>query len=103
MFAEKAIGLISDAYVRKEWRKKGVTKEMLRVALRWFSKNKLKTIEISVAAANLEGRAAWAQLGFKPFVVRKRLELDKSHAQRLMNGTGSKKVVRRKKGDTGKK
>lgn len=99
VFAEKAIGLISDAYVRREWRKKGVTKEMLRVALRWFSKNKLKTVEVSVAAANLEGRTAWAQLGFKPFVVRKRLDLDKSHAQKLMNGKGVKKVMRKKKGD----
>ena len=103
VFAEKAIGLISDAYVKKDWRKKGVTREMLRVALRWFHKNKLKTVEISVAAANLEGRTAWAQLGFKPFVVRKRMDMDKSHAQRLMNGDGSKKVVRRKKGDGQKK
>jgi hypothetical protein len=69
------------------------------VALRWFSKNKLKTVEVSVAAANLEGRTAWAQLGFKPFVVRKRLDLDKSHAQKLMNGKGVKKVMRKKKGD----
>jgi L-amino acid N-acyltransferase YncA len=102
IFAEKVVGLISDAYVRKEWRNRGVTKEMLRVALRWFDKNKLKTVEISVAAANLEGRAAWAQLGFKPFVVRKRLDMQKSHAQRLMTGKSSKKIVRKKKGSARK-
>jgi GNAT superfamily N-acetyltransferase len=99
VFAEKNIGLISDAFVRKEWRNKGVTKEMLRVALRWFRKNKLKTVEVSVAAANLEGRAAWGQLGFKPFIVRKRMDLEKPQAQMLMNGKTAKKVVRKKKGD----
>lgn len=97
IFAEKATGVVSDAFVRKDRRKKGVMKEMLRVALRWFDKNKMKSVEVSVAAANLEARAAWGQLGFKPFLVRKRLQMDKSHAKLLLNGTSPKKVVRRKK------
>ena len=97
IFAEKATGVVSDAFVRKDRRKKGVMKEMLRVALRWFDKNKMKSVEVSVAAANLEARAAWGQLGFKPFLVRKRLQLDKFHAQLLLNGTAPKKAVRKKK------
>jgi len=97
IFAEKATGVVSDAFVRKDRRKKGVMKEMLRVALRWFDKNKMKSAEVSVAAANLEARAAWGQLGFKPFLVRKRLQMDKSHARLLLNDKPPKKVVRKKK------
>jgi L-amino acid N-acyltransferase YncA len=97
IFAEKATGVVSDAFVRKDRRKKGVMKEMLRVALRWFDKNKMKSVEVSVASANLEARAAWGQLGFKPFLVRKRLQLDKHHAQLLLNSKAPRKIVRRKK------
>jgi len=97
IFVEKATGVVSDAFVRKDRRKKGVMKEMLRVALRWFDKNKMKSVEVSVAAANLEARAAWGQLGFKPFLVRKRLQMDKSHARLLLNAKAPKKVVRKKK------
>jgi len=97
IFAEKATGVVSDAFVRKDRRKKGVMKEMLRVAMRWFDKNKMKSVEVSIAAANLEARAAWGQLGFKPFLVRKRLQLDRSHARLLLNDKPPKKVVRKKK------
>ena len=100
VYADRNVGLISDVYVRREWRNRGVTKEMLRVALKWYRKNRLRTVELSVAASNLEGRAAWGQLGFKPFIVRKRLDMEKPQAQILINGRTPKKVVRkRKKGD----
>ncbi len=103
IFVEKATGVVSDAFVRKDRRKKGVMKEMQRVAMRWFDKNKMKSVEVSVAAANLEARAAWGQLGFKPFLVRKRLQMDKSHAQLLLNDKAPKKVVRKKKKSDGKR
>ncbi len=96
IFVEKATGVVSDAFVRKNRRKKGVMKEMLRVALRWFDKNKMKSVEVSVAAANLEARAAWGQLGFKPFLVRKRLQMDQSHARLLLNAKAPKRAVRKK-------
>lgn len=98
IFDEKAVGVISDAFVREDRRQKGVMKEMLRVALKWFHKNKMKAVEISVSASNLEGRSAWGQLGFKPLMVKKRLLLDSYHARSLMEGekgAPGKKVVRR--------
>jgi L-amino acid N-acyltransferase YncA len=99
IFSEKAVGVISDAYVVKHRRKKGVMREMLVVALRWFHKNKIKAAEVSVSAANLEARNAWAQLGFKPLMVRKRLLLDDFPAKAMIEGKnrGSKKRVARKK------
>jgi L-amino acid N-acyltransferase YncA len=99
VFSEKAVGIISDAYVVKRRRRKGVMKEMLVVALRWFHKNKMKAAEVNVSAANLEARNAWGQLGFKPLMVRKRLLLDDFPAKAMIEGKSknSKKRVTRKK------
>ncbi len=65
IFKERTIGLISDVYVRPERRNKGITREMLRAALKWFHKNKCKTVSLTVAAANFEARAVWGQLGLQ--------------------------------------
>lgn len=100
IFKEKAVGIVSDAYVVKNRRKKGVMKEMLVVALRWFDKNKIRTAEVSVLSANLEARTAWAQLGFKPFMIRKRMDLTGRPARMLIEGTvknTAKRVVRKEK------
>lgn len=100
IFRERAVGVISDAYVVKNRRKKGVMKEMLAVALRWFDKNKIKTAEVSVLPANLEARTAWAQLGFKPFMIRERISLEAPSARMLIDGTAkspAKRVVRKDK------
>jgi L-amino acid N-acyltransferase YncA len=99
IFSEKTVGVVSDAYVVKHRRMKGVMREMLVVALRWFHKNKIKAAEVNVSAANLEARSAWAQLGFKPLMVRKRLLLDDFPAKAIIDGkkTNSKKRAARKK------
>jgi ribosomal protein S18 acetylase RimI-like enzyme len=95
IFKERTIGVISDVYVNEERRRKGVAKEMLKVALRWFKKNRVRTVSLSVAAANFEARVAWGQLGFKPHMIHKRLDLDSFPASALMDRK-SKRVKRRK-------
>lgn len=100
VFKERTLGIVSDVYVRPEFRKRGITKEMLKVGLRWFHKNKVATVQLSVAAANLEARAAWGQLGFKPHMMMKRLDLDKFPATQILSEEPKvirKKVVKRKK------
>ena len=100
IFKEKAVGVISDAYVVKHRRKKGIMKEMLSVALRWFNKNRIRAVEVNVSVANQEARDAWNQLGFKPFMERKRLQLDDGLAIALMDGdhaSSRRKVVRRRR------
>ena len=100
VFKERTLGIVSDVYVRPEFRKRGITKEMLKVGLRWFHRNKVATVQLSVAAANLEARAAWGQLGFKPHMMMKRLDLDKFPATQILSEEPKvirKKVVKRKK------
>ncbi len=94
IFKEKTLGTISDAYVKPELRKKGITREMLKVCLKWFYKNKVRTADLSVAAANFEARAAWGQMGFKPHMIMKRMDLDKYPAKDMI--AGKPKVIRKK-------
>ncbi len=75
IFAERKIGLISDAYVVPERRKKGVAEKMLATGVKWFRKNKVRSVHLMVAAKNLEGRAVWGKLGFKPYMLLKRMDL----------------------------
>ena len=101
IFKERTIGVISDVYVKEGRRRKGVAKEMLKVALRWFKKNRVRTVSLSVAAANFEARVAWGQLGFKPHMIHKRLDLESFPATELLNRKS--KHVKRRKVATGKK
>ena len=99
IFRERTVGLISDTYVVEHRRRKGIMKEMLAVALRWFCKNRLRSAEINVSVANREAKEVWAQLGFKPFAERRRLEFEDEKALALMEDGGrkKKKPVRRQK------
>lgn len=98
VFQEKTIGVVSDVYVRPEFRMRGVAKEMLKSGLRWFHKNKVSSVQLSVAAANFAARSAWSQLGFKPHMILKRLDLDKYPATQMLATEPTvirKKVVRK--------
>jgi ribosomal protein S18 acetylase RimI-like enzyme len=77
VYKERKLGVISDAYVEVERRKKGVANKMFDVALKWFKKNKVKTIELRVATINPEAQAVWKSLGFTPFMIYERLYPDK--------------------------
>ena len=76
VYRERKIGVISDVYVRQDLRRQGLAKKMLDVAVAWFKKNKVRTVRLNVAAANLEARAAWRMIGFEPLMIDKRLNLD---------------------------
>lgn len=82
IYKDRTIGIISDAYVNEERRKKGVAGMMLKLALRWFAKNKASSVQLGVAYANVEARAIWHQLGFRPFYIYKRLRLDMPSGQK---------------------
>jgi ribosomal protein S18 acetylase RimI-like enzyme len=76
VYKERKLGVISDVYVRQERRRKGVAEKMLDSAANWFKKNKVRTVRLNVAADNLVARAAWHMLGFEPFMIDKRLDLE---------------------------
>ena len=95
IYAERKIGVISDAYVLPERRRKGVTKLMFDHSVKWFRKNKVKSIQLGVAAANPEAAAVWAKMGFEPFIIYQRLDIGR--VPEKTEASSSRKLVRKKK------
>ena len=93
IFRDRQLGVISDVYVREDLRRKGIAKKMFDVAAKWFAKNKVRSVQLNVAAANLEGRAAWRSLGFEPLMIMKRLDVE-----RYLSGKLGKRPARIVKG-----
>lgn len=73
--APKKIGKISEAFVEEEFRKSGIGRMMFDELIRWFNKNKIKHIELSVDSRNKIGIKAWQKFGFKEFMKKMRLDL----------------------------
>lgn len=99
IYKERKIGVISDAYVMAERRKKGIAKKMFDVALKWFVKNKVKTIELNVAMINPDAQAVWKSLGFAPFMMYERLypeKLPPAPARRVRTRVVKKKETKRR-------
>ena len=102
VFKDRKIGIISDVYVLEERRRKGVTKSMLNRAVKWFEKNKVRSIQLGVAHDNFEARAAWRQVGFEPYMIYKRLDVkklverEKTAPKRVRRIARQKKVKRRR-------
>jgi len=98
IFKERKIGVISDAYVLEERRRKGVTRKMLDVAARWFRKNKVRYVQLAVAHYNMDARAVWRNLGFEPYMLYKRLDLERLEESKQGSGRlDLRKVVTRKR------
>ena len=95
VFKERKVGVISDVYVLEERRRKGVARKMLDVAVKWFKKNKVRTVQLGVAHDNLEARAVWRSIGFKPYLIHKRLDLEKIEEKRPEERR--RKIVKQKK------
>lgn len=71
MFREQRIGVLSDAYVKKSHRRKGIAKQFLKQIYPWFRSKKIKHVELNVYADNASGRKAWRRCGFKLHNIRK--------------------------------
>jgi L-amino acid N-acyltransferase YncA len=97
VYAERKIGVVSDVYVLPERRKRGVTRLMFDHAVKWFRKNKVRSIQLGVAAANPEAIAVWRKMGFEPFIMYERLDIGRVPEKRPR--TTSRKLIRKKKVD----
>lgn len=95
VFKERKVGVVSDVFVLEERRRKGVTKKMLDVAVKWFRKNKVRTVQLGVAHDNLEARAVWRTIGFTPYMIYKRLDLNDLEKEKPRDTR--RKIVKQKK------
>jgi GNAT superfamily N-acetyltransferase len=66
--AERARCEITDLFVSKEMRRRGIGTALVACALRWCEERGVRRVEVRVAAENSEGQAFWRALGFGDFV-----------------------------------
>lgn len=58
-------GWIEDLFVEKEWRRKGLAKELMIHALNYFKENKVNDVALEVWRDNKNGMALYESLGFE--------------------------------------
>ena len=76
MFTPPEFGLISDIYVRPEFRRQGLGTRMVRRVTDAFKKQGVRSAHLQVYHKNEKGKAFWRARGFEPFVDRMYLDLD---------------------------
>ena len=69
------IGHLTSVFVKKEYRSKGVGKEIFKDIMNWFKKENVKYVELHVDARNKAGLNMWKKLGFKDYQINLKMEL----------------------------
>lgn len=72
----KRIGMIDDAFIRPDYRRKGIGNKLFKELTRYFLDNKLNYVELSVDARNNVGIDAWKKFGFRTYRLKLRLNLE---------------------------
>ena len=63
------IGVIMNAYVEPQHRRKGITTELLKNILLHFNENLVEEITLRYIIGNKEAENYWTKLGFKPIIT----------------------------------
>ena len=79
IFKIKRIGSINDMFVREDFREAGISKLFLIEMKKWFKSKKIKYVELSVHVENKIGKKVWLRYGFKDYMIKQRIEIDKLH------------------------
>jgi GNAT superfamily N-acetyltransferase len=59
------VGRIDDVWVEKEYRRKGITKQLIKHLLKFFSRHYVSTIALDFLSGNEEAESTWKSFGFK--------------------------------------
>lgn len=71
------IGRISDTFVEEKYRNQGIGKKMVDTLITWFKQEGITRIELSVDSRNEIGVTAWQKLGFKEYMKKMILDLNR--------------------------
>lgn len=68
-------GYINKAYLKSEYRGKGIFKQIYEKGMEWFKENGIEYIELTCNSRNVEGQRTWGGLGFEEVkkVMRKKI------------------------------
>ena len=69
-YKEKKIGKITDTFVLERYRKYEIGSKFLEELIKWFKRNGIKEIEVSVHVKNKTGLNFWKKQGFRDFTIK---------------------------------
>ncbi len=72
IFKNKKIGYISDLYVKKGFRKQGISSKLKDKAVQWLTKKDVKFISLSVYSANNAAHSIYKKWGFIDYKIEMR-------------------------------
>lgn len=75
LWEKRSFGYVSDMYLEKKYRRRGVADEFLSCFYKWLQKKKIKDIELNVLAKNEIGKKAWEKYGFREYTLRLRKKI----------------------------
>lgn len=75
VFDPPYIGFIDGLFVKSDFRRMGVGKKLLDLAIRWLKEKEIDRIQLSVASLNQVGIAFWNQCGFTEVMRRMNMEI----------------------------
>ena len=67
IYVARRIGCVLDLYVAKGWRRSGIGRAMVGMAVAWFRERGLDHVELMAASKNRAGLAAWRSYGFREY------------------------------------
>lgn len=68
-------GFISDVFVEKEFRHKGIGESLIKNMVRWFKERNIKDVDLNVYSKNIKALKIYKHLGFKEFDKVMRLKI----------------------------
>ncbi|MBD3277381.1 MAG: GNAT family N-acetyltransferase [Candidatus Aegiribacteria sp.] len=69
VFQLKEHGMISDAAVAEEYRRKGIGEALYKRAMEWFEDRGIQRVELRVANVNPVASGFWRKMGFRPYMT----------------------------------
>ena len=67
-FARK--GYISNLYVQKNYRNKGIGKKLVNISLKWLKENKVEYVSLEIHLENKDALNFYTEKGFKDYTIK---------------------------------
>ena len=71
------VGIISGVFIEEDYRKLGLGKKMFEELKKWFTKKKIRILEVEVNSDNKAAISVYKKFGFKEYNKNMRLDLAK--------------------------
>jgi len=63
-------GYVSNLYIKKNYRYKGIGKKLLNISLKWLKENNVKYISLEIHLKNKNALKFYRDLGFKDYTLK---------------------------------